>query len=510
MNKRHLLAMVSKSTATALKSCTVAILLVVFLFANGLWELSNGFIGSALREAASIFRDPKTQWMVFLCLGIYFTAFLFLRIRVNSDFSNPSTSKAGQAVFSPPWWPFTRTIAHGVTCPTFWLTCTLIICAVDYTLNYSTSIDALTLLAGAMLGQGVAAWANFEIRNRLGVLVLSLLVILLALASVWDLSPSHFFEYRGYTRWSGPWDNPNIAGLLMGVGVSLALGLGVSRWKTEVGKLEMTDKSLGGRVRKYAVVILFSFAAILMARGLLHGYSRGAWVATGLGLTYLLWQWINFQIELRKTFLRPSCISWFNKNWLSLSAILLSVVVLSFWHFRQTEWHPAHRAFSVSNQNDFSWRNRIAAWEGALQMVAEKPWFGFGWNQPELIYDHYYRAPKVAEGMAIQSNDCLILGATLGIPALFCFVAYIWLSLTQKSDVKTKRPKLPPSDFGFQISDFLPAICRAGTIVLLVGFWFDGGLFKLPTAASFWILLELGAVKSPQKAAKGPKSESFK
>ena len=29
-------------------------------------------------------------------------------------------------------------------------------------------------------------------------------------------------------------------------------------------------------------------------------------------------------------------------------------------------------------------------------------------------------------------------------------------------------------------------------IVLFVGFWFDGGLFKLATAATFWILLELG------------------
>jgi len=36
------------------------------------------------------------------------------------------------------------------------------------------------------------------------------------------------------------------------------------------------------------------------------------------------------------------------------------------------------------------------------------------------------------------------------------------------------------------------AVCRAGAVVLLVGFWFDGGLFKLATAAPFWILLELG------------------
>ena len=29
-------------------------------------------------------------------------------------------------------------------------------------------------------------------------------------------------------------------------------------------------------------------------------------------------------------------------------------------------------------------------------------------------------------------------------------------------------------------------------MVLLVGFWFDGGLFKLATGAMFWVLLELG------------------
>jgi hypothetical protein len=34
-------------------------------------------------------------------------------------------------------------------------------------------------------------------------------------------------------------------------------------------------------------------------------------------------------------------------------------------------------------------------------------------------------------------------------------------------------------------------VCRAGAVVLAVGFWFDRGLFKLATRATFWILLEL-------------------
>jgi hypothetical protein len=32
-------------------------------------------------------------------------------------------------------------------------------------------------------------------------------------------------------------------------------------------------------------------------------------------------------------------------------------------------------------------------------------------------------------------------------------------------------------------------------LVFVVAFWFDGGLFKLPTAALFWVLLELGAAR---------------
>ena len=151
----------------------------------------------------------------------------------------------------------------------------------------------------------------------------------------------------------------------------------------------------------------------------------------------------------------------------------------------------ARRATSVANANDFSWRKRVAAYEGALQMMADKPLLGFGWNQPQRVYDQFYRTPKVDEGAAIQLNDYFTLGTTLGIPALACFVAFIGLSLTRNTEHETRNTQtaaLRPltSDL------WLPSVCRAAAIVLLVGFWFDGGLFKLATGAAFWILLELG------------------
>jgi hypothetical protein len=497
--------MIRTSIATVLKSCAVAFLLVVFLFADVAGSLSMGFIGSITRGVAGILRYPETQWMVFLCLGVYFITFLFLRSRT-----------------TPGFWR--------VNNPSLWLATLLLISAIFYALNYSPSIDALMLLAGTALGQGMAVWAGFEIKNSklkiqngFNVIVVSLLVVLLASASVWKTNASRIFEYRGYLRWCGPWDNPNIAGLLMGVGISLAFGLGVGKWRMEDGKTK-------GGVGKYAVVILCFFAATLMVRGLLHSYSRGAWLATCCGVAYLLWQCVNREIHQtheskrphpafghllppastarqcsesdgsRQVFSRGSSISRLQRNWLPLSAILLSVVVLSFWQFRHTEHKLARRTFSVSNANDFSWRNRIAAWEGTLQMMAEKPWFGFGWNQPEPLYENDYSSPKLEESMAIQQNDYFMLGSSLGLPALFCFGAYIWLSLSQNSGFRIQKPEAgdrqdacPTLDTGHGILDWSQTICRAGAIVLLVGFWFDGGLFKLPTAATFWILLELGA-----------------
>jgi O-antigen ligase len=256
-----------------------------------------------------------------------------------------------------------------------------------------------------------------------------------------------------------------------------------------------------------------------MVRGLLFSYSRGAWLAFFCGFGYLAWRAVQSPPVLHsgsateggKSKVQSHWISSFAKNWLPLSVILASAFVLTFWQFRHAEHKLAHRTFSVSNVNDFSVRNRVATWEGALQMMADRPWFGLGWNQPEPMYGNDYSPPKLVESAAIEMNDYFMLGATLGIPALFCFIAYIWLSLTRSAECGMRNggqnsetrihPASSPSILHPPSSILLAATCRAGAIVLLVGFWFDGGLFKLPTAATFWILLELGAAPARNRDA---------
>ena len=346
-------------------------------------------------------------------------------------------------------------------------------------------------------------------------------------AAVWHPPGAIRFQYRGVPRWSGPWDNPNIFGLLMGTGVVLGAGFAISGLraglktrKSDVAvyvrrlkshgscaplrsnvraslrrlpllkvALRLVDAVLSVGRRPALATLAWAVVVVgLCGLALLKSYSRGAWLGTACGLVAL-----GFQAgigRMRAAIADPPrrVLMGFCTSWRPLAVLLLSLAVLAFWEFRHTEFAPARRAFSVGNQNDFSWRNRVAAWEGALAMMADHPIAGLGWNQPERIYDQFYRAPKVAEGMAIQLNHYFMIGMSLGLPALFCFAMYAGLGLTRNAAGATRG-----REGG---SEEMRGVCRAGAVVLLVGLWFDGGLFNLSTGALFWVLLECGQGRS--------------
>ena len=527
--------MIRRSIASAAKGLVLAVVLSLLLCGNRIAGSAN-FAGNCAREMIVIFRDSDTQWMVFLCLLVYFVTFLFLRSHDQSQ-SLQILNK--------------QRIAH----PNLWLVAAVAVAAVVYFLNYSVSDQALTFLAGAVVGQGMAVWAGLqsrkqkvESRNGFVFLVAVLLVMLLAVASFWRSGIGPEFAYHRQPRWSGPWENPNLFGLLMGVGMVLAISQLVQSLKPkgQDQRRGIWNRKFG--VGRMAVIILYLLAAVLMGRGLWHSYSRGAWVATAGGLAYLIVECAHLRAASARQGGRSaertsaecgvrsaelSLTLWLRRNWLPLSVVALSMVVLGFWQFRQSDWLPGRRAFSAANVNDFSWRNRVAAWEGALQIMAEHPWLGAGWNQPEPLFRHYYLPPKLDESAAIEMNDYLMLDATLGVPALGCFSIYLWLCLSGKAENRKLKAEMaghvmnaelgkpsdgaqrpdapcpqPSSILNPRSSAWLAATCRAGAIVLAVGFWFDGGLFKLATASTFWILLELGRVELlPQKATEGTETQ---
>ena len=126
---------------------------------------------------------------------------------------------------------------------------------------------------------------------------------------------------------------------------------------------------------------------------------------------------------------------------MQIVVIVFALSILGFWQFRFIEWQPARRAFSAANVNDFSWRNRITAWKGAIHMMQDRPLFGFGWGKAESVYNDKYRPPQIENGAAIQMNDYFMLGISAGVPALVCFLVYVGLSLRGPQST-VDRPQL--------------------------------------------------------------------
>jgi hypothetical protein len=225
---------------------------------------------------------------------------------------------------------------------------------------------------------------------------------------------------------------------------------------------------------------LFSLAAIFCGIGLFKSYSRGAWLGTACGLAY---QILKPEVRSQKSELKyNSCVLWLRENRITLSIILVSVFMLAFWQFRFSELRPAQRAFSAVNVNDFSWRNRVTAWKGAIHMMVDRPLIGFGWGEAESAYGKKYS--PLDESAAIEMNDFFMIGISSGVPAIVCFLAYLALVYRKKSN-------------GLGLSSSIFFTCRSASLVLLVGFWFDGGLFKLSCGPIFWMLVELFQLELP-------------
>ncbi len=99
------------------------------------------------------------------------------------------------------------------------------------------------------------------------------LTALLVLSVGWHLDMTYNF-YHG-PRWMGLWDNPNIYGMLMGAGGTLAIGLLAANEKSEI---------LNSKYNWF-----LGIAAFMLGVGLVMSYSRGAWLGTAIGLLYLAW-----------------------------------------------------------------------------------------------------------------------------------------------------------------------------------------------------------------------------
>lgn len=474
----------------AVKLGMLVLLLILFLVPNSVSDVFPGSIGVVVGVISTLLWRPDTQWMILLCLGIYLFILGVLQFR-----------PAGE------WWRQAATLSLGGM---------FLFALIDYALPYQATTQALVLTGGMVAGLGLAAWVGHEIQNsppeyQAGFNRGLVCFLVLPLAAVsWRRDDADlFYENESFVRVTGPWHNPNVFGLLMGTALVLAAGALVQDIKFRRERRpgdSITGKSWAGRCVVRGSCLL---AMIFTGWGLLDSYSRGAWIGTIFGLIFMSRGILAGESESRQ---RATRGLWTVRRPMepAVWVILGCILVLLFWHCQRSEWLMVHRAMSAANQNDFSWRNRIAGWEGALQIAAEHLWLGAGWEQPRQLYDHYYLSPKLEDGGGIETNSYLMLGATLGLPALVCFGLYCWLTLagrrrSESSPMPDEGVESQSAGLGFKTraTEWRRNVCHSGAVVLLTGFWFDGGLLVLAPSVMFWILMELGAVEVQNRMSGG-------
>ncbi len=338
---------------------------LALIIGSCLFESSPFFKGS--REIFLALQDFQVRSLLLFCLALWFATLCFLMFNLNDLLLIGLWFIAIAACF-------TSTAAQLRT-------------------------DSLTFLAGVTLGKGtrfalmgtrrreIEDGAEKGARNQNSEVRIFLigLIGLLAFAAWWHLDMSDNF-YHG-PRWMGLWDNPNTYGMLMSAGVVLAIGL-------------------LARSQKLLKAILFIAAAMLDV-GLVMSYSRGAWLAAGVGLFYLAW----FCGKLK----------W---RYVALGIGLGALGALCLWGrtLDSAPWYIKRADLGRSSA-----QHRVTAWRAGLEIMRDHP-FGVGWNNTVNVYAKNYSPPE-GGAAAITTNDYLMLGTELGIPALLCFVAYVGLML---------------------------------------------------------------------------------
>ncbi len=364
----------------------------------------------------------------------------------------------------------------------------------------ASEADVLVLLVGITLGQAllVGNLSRSQISRLKFVLITFLPAVCIAglfhpdwRGLVWGLT----YSYRDLPRTTGPFLNPNHFGELMAAGCIIAGGLLLRRYGVASRCEQSVSMSTELRIR-YSD---FLWGAVLITGlGLLKSLSRGAWLGGTLGGAYLAYCWWRLRQQQGRHGAEKKLIS--STAGKAVCIAVISVAVTAFWLLQKTEHPLLRRIASVRNVNDFSARNRLTSYRDCLQMMADKPITGFGWARPETSYDAFYLANRMQSGAAMRTNDYLVIGVALGLPALATLLGYIWVGFASQHRSWSTVTATASDDEREEF--WLKCICRAGALVLITTFFLDGGFFKIALAVPFWILLELGCAPPGRPSVK--------
>ena len=192
----------------------------------------------------------------------------------------------------------------------------------------------------------------------------------------------------------------------------LALGLLVDSWRT--------------RPKDWRKVGLLSLISVLAAMGLLLTKSRSGWgIAFGICLVYCLyfgWRWIFLALAAT-----GASIGWATWGPIAGRDSLRAIVPSVFWSRLSDD------AFERPIET-----LRSTQWQFASEMIAHRPWFGWGLRNFTPLYKGH-----MGLWLGHPHNLFLMLLAEVGIPGTLLFCGLIgWVMLQASRLLFTQRPTL--------------------------------------------------------------------
>lgn len=315
--------------------------------------------------------------------------------------------------------------------------------------------------------------------------VLPALLVLATAIAVGTLSDprggfAYFYQERERLR--GTWLDPNTLGLFAGIGIIITIGILLSIAKRK----PIQTGSVQGHTSRINIFFVFwsSIILVVLVYGLLFSYSRGAWLGTITGLIWLGLRGTSFQsFHEESGFLSQLK----NRRRILLCFIIVTGFVFSIGIGQFSEHSLLRRVASIGNTYDFSWRNRLSSYNGSLRMISDKPLIGWGSADLQTVYWNYYKPKRIVEPEALKTNDFFRIGPSFGFPFLCLFAGGLFFRVFPhcNSPRSTQNSAQEASYFFHRFQ----TISRSALIVLIFGFWFNGGLFEIPLASLFWLLM---------------------
>ncbi len=172
--------------------------------------------------------------------------------------------------------------------------------------------------------------------------------------------------------------------------------LAVLGWAAQVHRLTTN--------RRWVTGLMLS--AVLLALGNAASSSRTGLVQLGL-IAVMAWWWHRQSPHLSTPLVRRLLLS-------AVFSYLLAALVLPVMVGQAL----GGGIFARLQDGGAACSSRMVLWSNVLQLIAQKPWLGWGWD--ELRYAHFitlYEGPRFCEIMGNAHNLPLHLAVTLGLPA---------------------------------------------------------------------------------------------